>query len=380
MRRGTAVRWLVVLWGVLWLTALASALQEPILQPGDTIRVTVEGEESLSRAYTLDAQGNIQMPLIGTVKAGGKTPSALAQEIARLLEEGRFLREPVVRVELMARPKAVVTVRGAVRKAGEFELRAGWRLSDVLNEAGPTAVADLTAVQLERADGTRITLNYRRFQQEGDESMNPLLQSGDQIFVPLLEERRTVTVLGAVRTPGNYPYDEAKTLIQALGKAGGTLPEADMAQITIRRANRPEPIVVNLNLAQSDFPLEAGDQITVPFRRVRQFVVVRGAVRKPGILDYYEGMTLTQALEAAGGATDKAILERITIQRPTARGKTQKITVNLLQVAQGTRPDEPLQGGDTVEVPALRERRASPEEPLRVLWLILSIVYLVTRN
>ncbi len=372
------MRWFVWLVGVAWLVQALIAQEEIVLQAGDTIRVIVEEDESLTRVYKIDSQGNFQMPLIGTVQAGGKTTTAVAQEIARRLEEGRFLREPTVRVELVERAKAVVTVTGAVRKAGEFELRAEWRLSDALREADPTTVADLTAVRLERADGTTMTLNYLRYEREGDESVNPVLKAGDRVFVPLQIGGHTVVVLGAVRTPGSYPYDEAKTLLQALGKAGGTLPEADMSQITIKRVNREEPLVVNFNTLPGDFQLEAGDQITVPFRRVRQFVVVRGAVRNPGIVNYFDGMTLSQAIEAAGGFTDKAILERVSIQRPGAR---KKITVNLLEVAQGTRADEPLQAGDTVEVPAIREaRRRSPEEPLRVLWLILSIVYLVTRN
>ena len=193
-----AIRWFVWLVGTVWLVQALIAQEEIVLQPGDTIRVTVEGDESLSRAYTLDSQGNFQMPLIGTVKASGKTPSALAQEIAKRLEEGRFLREPKVSMELLARAKAVVMVRGAVRKAGEFELRTGGRLSDALNEASPTAVADLSTVRIERADGTVLTLNYLRFQQENDESMKPLLQAGDIIFMPLQAEQNTIIVLGAV--------------------------------------------------------------------------------------------------------------------------------------------------------------------------------------
>jgi len=54
--------------------------------------------------------------------------------------------------------------------------------------------------------------------------------------------------------------------------------------------------------------------------------------------------------------------------------------VNLLEVAQGTRPDERLLPGDTVEVPEPAQRRASAEEPLRILWLILSIIFLVARR
>ena len=373
------MRWagLLALWTVL---SMALAQDSPRVQPGDSLRITVEGDESLSRVYAVDATGAFRMPLIGLVQAGGRTTDEVAQEIARRLREGNFYRDPKVTVEIAQRAEPKVTVLGAVRRGGDFTLHAGWRLSDALNTAQPTDTADLSAVQLERVNGERLILNYLKFIQEGDESANPLLQAGDRIFVPLRAGGRNVLVLGAVRTPGAFDYESARTLIQAIGKAGGTLPEADTARIQIRRANQAEPILVDLNRIQGDLELQPGDQITVPFRSMRQFIVVRGGVNRAGLINYTENMTLTQAIEAAGGPKPNAILERVVILRPTERGKRQRLTVNLLEVAQGVRPDERLLPGDTVEVPEPAQRRASAEEPLRILWLILSIIYLVTRQ
>ncbi|BCW96725.1 MAG: SLBB domain-containing protein [Fimbriimonadales bacterium] len=372
-------RWvgLLACW-VLLLTAWAQ--DAPRVQAGDALRVTVEGDESLSRVYTVDEAGAFRMPLIGLVQAAGRTPDEIAREIAQRLREGNFYRDPKVTVEIARRAEPKVIVQGAVRRGGEFTLQAGWRLSDALNAAQPTDTADLSAVRLERVGGERLTINHLKFVQEGDESANPTLQPGDRIFVPLRAGGRSVLVLGAVRTPGSFEYDDARTLIQALGKAGGTLPEADTARIQIRRANRAEPIAVNLNTLTGDVDLQPGDQITVPFRSVRQFVVVRGGVNRAGLINYAENMTLTQAIEAAGGPKPNAILERVVILRPMERGRQQRITVNLLEVAQGTRPDERLLPGDTVEVPEPAQRRASPEEPLRIVWLILSIIFLITRR
>ena len=373
------MRWagLLAFWAVL---IIAWAQDSPRVQPGDSLRITVEGDESLSRVYGVDSAGAFRMPLIGLVQAGGRTTDEIAQEIARRLREGNFYRDPKVTVEIAQRAEPKVTVLGAVRHGGDFTLQAGWRLSDALNAAQPTDTADLSAVRLERLNGERLTINHLKFVQEGDESANPSLQAGDRIFVSLRAAGRNVLVLGAVRTPGAFEYESARTLIQAIGKAGGTLPEADTARIQIRRANQAEPIPVNLNTIQGDVELQPGDQINVPFRSVRQFIVVRGGVNRAGLINYAEDMTLTQAIEAAGGPKPNAILERVVILRPTERGKQQRITVNLLEVAQGARPDERLLPGDTVEVPEPAQRRASAEEPLRILWLILSIIYLVTRR
>lgn len=371
-------RWVWLL--AAWLVLMSVWAQEaPRIQAGDSLRITVEGDESLSRVYVVDSEGAIRMPLIGRVEAAGRTPDELAAEIAKRLRAGEFYREPKVRVEIAQRAEPKITVQGAVRRAGEFTLQSGWRLRDALDAAQPTDAADLSAIRLERANGERSTVNYLKFLRENDANENPVLQPGDRIFVPLRAGGQSVLVLGAVRNPGAYDYSDAKTLIQAIGRAGGTLPEADTARVQLRRANAPEPLTVDLNTLQADIELQPGDQITVPFRAVRQFIVVRGAVNRPGLLNYTERMTLTQAIEAAGGPRPNAILERVTISRPTERGRTQRITVNLLEVAQGTRPDEPLLPGDTIEVPE-PPRRASAEEPLRVLWLILSIIYLLTRQ
>jgi polysaccharide export outer membrane protein len=372
-------RWVGLL-GLCLVLLSAWAQDPPRVQPGDSLRITVEGDESLSRVYVVDSTGAFRMPLIGLVQAGGRTTDEVAQEIARRLREGNFYRDPKVTVEIAQRAEPKVTVQGAVRRGGDFTLQAGWRLSDALSAAQPTDTADLSAVRLERLNGERLTLNHLKFIQEGDESANPLLQAGDRIFVPLRAGGRNVLVLGAVRAPGAFDYENARTLIQAIGKAGGTLPEADTTRIQIRRANQAEPIPVNLNTIQGDIELQPGDQINVPFRSARQFIVVRGGVNRAGLINYAENMTLTQAIEAAGGPKPNAILERVVILRPAERGKQQRITVNLLEVAQGTRPDEPLLPGDTVEVPEPAQRRASAEEPLRILWLILSIIYLVTRR
>jgi polysaccharide export outer membrane protein len=372
-------RWVGLL-GLCLVLLSAWAQDPPRVQPGDSLRITVEGDESLSRVYVVDSTGAFRMPLIGLVQAGGRTTDEVAQEIARRLREGNFYRDPKVTVEIAQRAEPKVTVQGAVRRGGDFTLQTGWRLSDALNAAQPTDTADLSAVRLERLNGERLTLNHLKFIQEGDESANPLLQAGDRIFVPLRAGGRSVLVLGAVRAPGAFDYEGARTLIQAIGKAGGTLPEADTTRIQIRRANQAEPIPVNLNTIQGDIELQPGDQINVPFRSARQFIVVRGGVNRAGLINYAENMTLTQAIEAAGGPKPNAILERVVILRPAERGKQQRITVNLLEVAQGTRPDEPLLPGDTVEVPEPAQRRASAEEPLRILWLILSIIYLVTRR
>ena len=109
------------------------------LDAGDRLRVVVYGQEGLTNTYAIDAGGSITMPLIGSVRARGRTTAGLAAEISTKLRAG-FIREPSVAVEIEAyRPFFILgevaapgqypyvpnmTVESAVAIAGGFSPRA----------------------------------------------------------------------------------------------------------------------------------------------------------------------------------------------------------------------------------------------------------------
>src|SRR3989337_542015 len=53
-----------------------------LLGPGDTVYVVIFGEPDLSRTVTIKPDGTISLPLIGEVRAAGKTTTQLASELA----------------------------------------------------------------------------------------------------------------------------------------------------------------------------------------------------------------------------------------------------------------------------------------------------------
>ena len=69
------------------------------LDAGDKLRVVVYGQDGLTNSYSVDAGGNITMPLIGAVVARGSTPAEVAQAIAARLRNG-YIREPYVAAEV----------------------------------------------------------------------------------------------------------------------------------------------------------------------------------------------------------------------------------------------------------------------------------------
>ena len=75
----------------------------------------------------------------------------------------------------------------------------------------------------------------------------------------------------------------------------------------------------------------------------KQMVHIGGYVRNPGPVEFNQGLTLYQAVQAAGGATEFGSMKRVSLYRA---GKQQTYNLNLAQFK-----NIPLQPSDTVEVP-----------------------------
>ncbi|GBE42743.1 MAG TPA: polysaccharide export protein [Rhizobiales bacterium] len=103
------------------------------LDSGDRLRVTVFGQENLSRIYPVDAGGFISMPLIGAVQARGLTTFQLEERISVTLKR-KYVKDPKVTVEVaVSRPFFIL---GEVRNAGQFPYVAGMTVQTAIAIAG----------------------------------------------------------------------------------------------------------------------------------------------------------------------------------------------------------------------------------------------------
>src|SRR5919199_2761768 len=169
-----------------------------------------------------------------------------------------------------------------------------------------------------------------------------------------------VFIVGEVRTPGTYPLSGDMNLVEALARAGSTLPTASGEAIIVH----PDPgddasgptlptqedsanvIHIDLrNLQNGVFSQNAalrdGDTIFVPRA---ESVYVFGQVKNPGAYPLQQtNTTVLQALSLAGGVTDRGTTARIKVIRMINGGK-REIKVKLTDL---------VQAGDTIVV---RER------------------------
>lgn len=89
--------------------------------PQDLIEISVFQVADLNRTVRLNSAGQISLPLIGAVKAGGKTVQELEAEIAGLLS-ARYLQNPQVSVFVKEFASQRVTLEGAVKNPGIYPL------------------------------------------------------------------------------------------------------------------------------------------------------------------------------------------------------------------------------------------------------------------
>jgi polysaccharide export outer membrane protein len=100
---------------------------------GDQIALTIYGETDLSRNYAINPNGTIDVPLIGTVKAQGRTIGDVSGEIRQRLSEG-YLRNPSVAGTIVTyRPLYLL---GEVNKPGQYAYQTGMTLEAAVALAG----------------------------------------------------------------------------------------------------------------------------------------------------------------------------------------------------------------------------------------------------
>jgi polysaccharide export outer membrane protein len=114
--------------------AAASPSTQPYtLDAGDKLRIVVFGQDGISNAYIVDAGGNVNLPLIGTVPARGSSTQQLSQRIAERFKQG-YVREPHVTVEVETyRPFFIL---GEVTTPGQYPYVADMTVEKAIAIAG----------------------------------------------------------------------------------------------------------------------------------------------------------------------------------------------------------------------------------------------------
>ena len=155
----------------------------------------------------------------------------------------------------------------------------------------------------------------------------------------------SVMVTGLVVNPGTrYLRREAVPLYVVLAESQL---RNDAGRVVIMRAGTNGDAIELSDPQTLNVTIQSGDVITVS-NKPQEFYYIGGRVNFPGQKVFQPGITLLQAILAAGGASQKET--RVEISRAGADGRLATILYRLKEIKAGTVEDPKLQPGDRIEI------------------------------
>ena len=311
--------------------------------PGDQMVLVLTGEVELAHELEVSREGFIVIPNVGQVFIANLTMAELRALLrARLARSYSGIERGTTNVSVsVARLRTnQIYVTGEVAQAGAYQLSSVATVTNALYAAGgPTSLASLRGVRVQRRNGDVLSLDLYPYLLEGDVSGDVMLEQGDVVFVPL--KGRRVQLHGAIVRPAYYELAATEDLIHVLQAAGGFAPEALRQRLTLPRVLRPaergpgladrQAIDLELRPATDSttlgyiggvtippIGLQDGDSIVidaVPDLEGGYYVTVVGMVRAPGRFPWQDGMTLRNLVELSRGPIVGADLREAEVSR-----------------------------------------------------------------
>ena len=274
---------------------------------GDVLSVTIVtdygDQDPMTSPARIHNDGTANVPLIGPVHVKGLELDQAEQAIAAAAIARGIFKKPHITVVMEKQSVNKITVLGAVKEPGEYEIRrTGCSVLPALVAAGslsetasgyveirrrrPRSGPAVNPPLLARHDGTQMAsyvvpepnqvggpqkfqINLIKAAAEGDGG--PLLEDGDVVMV-MKKVPEPIYVRGLVREPGEFELSPNRDLdlLQAIALAGDcTMPVANKVIIIRRVPGEEEPIVIRTSIREAkadsaaNVLLMAGDTVNV---------------------------------------------------------------------------------------------------------------------
>lgn len=264
----------------------ASVRPDYILGSNDQILIRTPGVAEINeQPFRINAEGFLELPIVGRVKAVGLSIRALEVDLVTRLRE--FVREPQVYISLVQFRSEPVFFVGSFRNPGLYPLQGGHGLIEMLStvgglqpnaghriritrraEYGPIPLPN-AVVNAERKVST-IDISLESLTQNINPEEDIVLQPYDIISA---EQSERIYVTGDVAKSTIIEMGQrgSVSVTQALTEAGGFAPTANRNKVRILRpiigTNRRSEIVIDmkelLEGRQGDFPLLSNDILYV---------------------------------------------------------------------------------------------------------------------
>ncbi len=228
--------------------------------------VSSTGVASVPLGRTINEDGTLFFPLVGTLRATGLTVAEFRAVLTKAL--AKFIKDPQVDVDIAAFRSQRVFLAGEVKAPGVVPITdIPLKITDAIAAVGgTTADADMGVVQLTRA-AQSFTIDLNRLYFGGELALNLTLQHGDVLTVPDRQARK-VFLLGEVMQPKSYVLRRGRvSLAEVLADAGGPNPlSANAGEVFVMRLGTDgKPLVFQLD-AREPVALLLADRFDVQAR------------------------------------------------------------------------------------------------------------------
>lgn len=270
-----------------------------ILGPGDTLLLQLFGKLNRDVKAEVNRDGAINIVEMGAVQVSGLRYAEARELIIQRVRQQLLGTDVAVSIGTLRTIN--VLIAGEAKYPGSYNLPALSSVTHALYAAGGVSeIGSLRNISVQRAGQKVGNFDLYALLLKGDAKTNLHLKDGDVIFIAPVTA--IAEVIGEVHRPALYEVTTADTLLDLLHMAGGAKPGAYPQQAVLQRFNEQnlrDYLSVDLtDKAQQKIATRAGDVLRVGATspQIKNSVTLAGAVARPGIHAWREGLRLTDLL------------------------------------------------------------------------------------
>jgi len=318
--------------------AMRPVSSEYIMAPGDEVYIKITGPIDIAEVFSLDRNGQLFLPKIGTIHLAGKTASQLQSIVTaktKTVFKGAYIEATLGRLRSIQ-----VTVTGNVQNPGLIEVMANSSLLNALAAAGgPAKNGTLRKIQLRRRDSGNVIIDLYSVLMDGDFHQDPALLPGDVIYVGPVGP--TVAMISPGDKGAIFEILEKNRLKTLADMAGITGSFTDINTVLVEKnGSRSDRKIASLDFKNQavSYQMSDGDifQFFPPHSYSYNSIIIQGPVLRPGAYPYSRTMKVSDLLKLSKGflvnaSLDKALLIRelgvdskFNIMPGDSRGKHRK--------------------------------------------------------
>lgn len=319
---------------------------EYVLGPGDELLIRGWGTIDIDFRATIDRNGTITIPTIGSVVLAG-VKAGDADGIIRSAV-GKLYKGVTVNVNFGQLRAITIYVVGQAKRPGTYTVSSLSTLVTALfASGGPNANGSMRRVQVKRTGRVVAELDLYAFIAKGDKSADVKLLDGDSIFIPAASGH--VALVGKVNSPAIYELKTGGDTIESmLDFAGGMPVVADPRRAFLERIdpskNRPRSVEqFALDGASLKRSLKDGDvlNITSITPEFSNAVILRGNVDQSVRAPFKAGMRVSDLIPSRDYLITRASVKRQN--QVVATGQDEQVTnehVDTIAASVGNLVDE----------------------------------------